>query len=95
VRVACAQCKVIVFLSTCKQVKFVYEAFRKLRPGVPLRALHGRMKQFKRMAVFYEFCEVTSGRRGRDCSSTACPGVCPGARRGAELFSWCWLHAVL
>lgn len=43
------QAKVIVFVSTCKQVRFLYEAFRKLRPGVPLRALHGRMNQYKRM----------------------------------------------
>ncbi|GAX85700.1 hypothetical protein CEUSTIGMA_g13114.t1 [Chlamydomonas eustigma] len=50
--------KTIVFLSTCKQVRFVHEAFRRLRPGVPLRALHGGMKQFKRMGVFYEFCEA-------------------------------------
>ena len=50
--------KIIVFLSTCKQVKFMYEAFKKLRPGTPLRSLHGKMKQFKRMAVFYDFCEV-------------------------------------
>ncbi|KAL0034107.1 hypothetical protein WJX79_009163 [Trebouxia sp. C0005] len=53
--------KVIVFLSTCKQVKFMYEAFKKLRPGVPLRSLHGKMKQFKRMAVFYDFCEAKTG----------------------------------
>lgn len=52
--------KVIIFLSTCKQVKFMYEAFKKLRPGVPLRSLHGKMKQFKRMAVFYDFCEASS-----------------------------------
>ena len=52
------EAKVVVFLSTCKQVKFVYEAFRKLRPGVPLRCLHGKMKQMKRMAVFYDFCQV-------------------------------------
>ena len=45
----CLQAKVIVFVSTCKQVRFLYEAFRKLRPGVPLRALHGRMNQYKRM----------------------------------------------
>ena len=51
--------KVIIFLSTCKQVKFMYEAFKKLRPGVPLRSLHGKMKQFKRMAVFYDFCQVS------------------------------------
>lgn len=39
------------------QVKFVYEAFRKLRPGVPLAMLHGKMKQSKRMGVFYSFNE--------------------------------------
>ncbi|GIL77456.1 hypothetical protein Vretifemale_6898 [Volvox reticuliferus] len=50
--------KTIVFLSTCKQVRFVFEAFRKLRPGVPLRCLHGGMKQPKRMGVFYEFCNA-------------------------------------
>ena len=53
-----AQAKVLVFFSTCKQVKFAFEAFRRLRPGVPLRALHGKMKQLKRMAVFYEFSEA-------------------------------------
>jgi hypothetical protein len=43
------QAKTIVFVSTCKQVRFLFEALRKLRPGVPLRALHGKMNQFKRM----------------------------------------------
>jgi len=50
--------KTICFLSTCKQVKFVFEVFKRLRPGVPLRMLHGKMKQTRRMAVFYEFCEA-------------------------------------
>ena len=45
-------------MSTCKQVKYVFEAFRRLRPGVPLRCLHGGMKQLKRMAAFYDFCQV-------------------------------------
>ena len=53
-----SQAKVLVFLSTCKQVKFVFEAFRRLRPGAPLRCIHGKMKQMKRMAAFYEFSEV-------------------------------------
>ncbi|KAG2440238.1 hypothetical protein HXX76_004350 [Chlamydomonas incerta] len=48
--------KTIIFLSTCKQVRFVFEAFRKLRPGVPLRCLHGGLKQARRTSVFYEFC---------------------------------------
>jgi len=49
---------VLVFLSTCKQVKYVYEMLRRLRPGVPLRCIHGKLKQMKRMAVFQDFCEV-------------------------------------
>ncbi|GFH25696.1 RNA helicase [Haematococcus lacustris] len=44
--------KTIVFFSTCKQ------AFKKLRPGVPLRALHGGMKQMKRMVVYADFCQA-------------------------------------
>ncbi len=54
----CAQAKVVVFLSTCKQVKFTYEALRRLRPGAPLRCLHGGMKQLKRMAAFYDFSKA-------------------------------------
>jgi ATP-dependent RNA helicase DDX10/DBP4 len=53
--------RTIVFLSTCKQVRFVHEAFRRLRPGVPLRALHGRMSQHKRLAVFQDFCGAKAG----------------------------------
>ena len=49
-------CKIIVFMSSCKQVKFVYEAFRRLRPGVPLMALYGRQKQVKRVAIYDDFC---------------------------------------
>ena len=61
------QAKVIVFMSTCNQVRYAHEALRRLRPGVPLRALHGKMKQMKRLAAFYDFCEVRcccSGCRG-------------------------------
>ena len=49
-------CKVIVFISSCKQVKFIYEAFRRLRPGVPLMTLYGRQKQLKRVAIYNDFC---------------------------------------
>ena len=48
--------KIIVFMSSCKQVKFVYESFRRLRPGVPLLALYGRQKHLKRMAIYEDFC---------------------------------------
>ncbi|XP_065183518.1 probable ATP-dependent RNA helicase DDX10 isoform X1 [Sycon ciliatum] len=47
--------KAIVFLSCCKQVKFAYECFRKLRPAVPLLALHGRLKQIRRSAIYNDF----------------------------------------
>ncbi len=50
------QAKTIVFVSTCKQVKFLFEALRKLRPGVPLRALHGKMNQYKRMGGEQRVC---------------------------------------
>lgn len=49
--------KGLVFLSSCKQVRFVFEAFCKLQPGVPLLCLHGKQKQVKRMSIFYEFCQ--------------------------------------
>jgi ATP-dependent RNA helicase DDX10/DBP4 len=49
--------KVLIFQATCKQVRFTYEMFRKLRPGTPLMHMHGNMNQQKRMAIYYEFCE--------------------------------------
>lgn len=63
------QSKMIVFLSTCKQVKFVYEAFKKLRPGIPLKCLHGNMKQNTRMAVYLDFCDTTSVLFSTDVAS--------------------------
>ncbi|KAJ4971445.1 hypothetical protein NE237_004544 [Protea cynaroides] len=52
--------KILVFLSSCKEVKFVFEAFKKLRPGIPLKCLHGRMKQERRMGIYSQFCETRS-----------------------------------
>lgn len=37
--------KILIFFSTCKQVRFAFEAFKKLRMGIPLLELHGRQKQ--------------------------------------------------
>lgn len=48
--------KSIVFLSSCKQVKYMCEIFSKLRPGVSLLALYGTLHQDKRMAIYDEFC---------------------------------------
>ncbi|CAN8301874.1 unnamed protein product [Cochlearia groenlandica] len=52
--------RILVFLSTKKQVKFVHEAFNKLRPGIPLKSLHGKMSQEKRMGVYSQFVERQS-----------------------------------
>ena len=49
--------KVIVFLSSCRQVIFVHEALRRLRPGVPLLAMHGKAGQKRRMLTYYKFVE--------------------------------------
>lgn len=48
-------CKTLVFLSSCKQVRFVYEAFRHLRPGISLLHLHGKQKQSKRLEIYSKF----------------------------------------
>ncbi|PLW12299.1 hypothetical protein PCANC_16883 [Puccinia coronata f. sp. avenae] len=47
--------KMIVFLSSCKQVRFVHEIFRHLRPGIPLLHLHGKQKQTKRLEIYERF----------------------------------------
>lgn len=47
--------KIIVFLSSGKQVRFVYESFRHLQPGIPLLHLHGRQKQVARLEITNRF----------------------------------------
>lgn len=47
--------KMLVFLSSGKQVRFVYEAFRHLQPGIPLLHLHGRQKQTARHDITQRF----------------------------------------
>ena len=47
--------KIIVFLSSGKQVRFVYESFRHLQPGIPLMHLHGRQKQAARLDITSKF----------------------------------------
>ncbi|CDJ37811.1 DEAD/DEAH box helicase, putative [Eimeria tenella] len=57
-----AQCKkkIIVFVSSCKQAKFIHDAFKQLKPGLSLLYLHGRQKQQKRLDVFHDFVSRTS-----------------------------------
>lgn len=47
--------KILVFLSSGKQVRFVYESFRRMQPGIPLLHLHGRQKQTARLDITNKF----------------------------------------
>ncbi|KAK2588480.1 hypothetical protein KPH14_004463 [Odynerus spinipes] len=49
--------KIIVFFSSCKQVKYMYEAFCRLRPGISLLALYGTLHQLRRMDIYETFCK--------------------------------------
>ncbi|KAI3640984.1 hypothetical protein MIR68_001862 [Amoeboaphelidium protococcarum] len=51
------QSKVIVFMSSCKQVRFVYEVLCKMQPGIVLMSLHGKQKQLKRNTIYETFCK--------------------------------------
>ena len=47
--------KILVFFSTAKQVRYTYESFRHLQPGIPLLHLHGRQKQSARLDITRRF----------------------------------------
>lgn len=47
--------KILVFLSSGKQVRFVYEGLRHLQPGISLLHLHGRQKQGARLDITKKF----------------------------------------
>ncbi|CDW57247.1 ATP dependent RNA helicase DDX10 [Trichuris trichiura] len=47
--------KILIFLNSCRQVRFVYNAFCKLQPGLSLLSLYGTMPLKKRVAVFEDF----------------------------------------
>lgn len=52
--------KILVFLSSGKQVRFVYEGFRHMQPGIPLLHLHGRQKQTTRLEITRRFSTATN-----------------------------------
>lgn len=49
------QSKMIVFMSCCNQVRFVFETFCKMHPGVPLLQLQGKQKQTARLTMYQKF----------------------------------------
>ncbi|KAF7196695.1 ATP-dependent RNA helicase DBP4 [Pseudocercospora fuligena] len=50
--------KIVVFFSTTKQVRFVYESFRHMQPGIPLLQLFGRKKQTTRLETTEKFSKA-------------------------------------
>lgn len=76
--------KMIVFLSSCKQVRFVYETFRHMRPGMPLLHLHGKQKQTKRLEIYERFSS----------SPEACLFATDIAARGLDFPSIDWVVQV-
>ncbi|WVW80961.1 ATP-dependent RNA helicase DBP4 [Kwoniella bestiolae CBS 10118] len=47
--------KGIVFVTSGKQVRFIFETFRRLHPGLPLMHLHGKQKQATRLSIFQKY----------------------------------------
>lgn len=39
------------------KVKYMYEAFCRLRPGISLLALYGTLHQLRRMSIYETFCK--------------------------------------
>ncbi|KAI4235255.1 MAG: hypothetical protein LQ349_003293 [Xanthoria aureola] len=52
--------KILVFLSSGKQVRYVYESFRHMQPGIPLLHLHGRQKQTARLDITARFSATSN-----------------------------------
>ncbi|XP_012714505.1 probable ATP-dependent RNA helicase DDX10 [Fundulus heteroclitus] len=52
--------KIIVFFACCKEVQYLFRAFCRLRPGIPILALHGKQQQMKRVEVYNSFVKKQS-----------------------------------
>jgi ATP-dependent RNA helicase DDX10/DBP4 len=76
--------KILVFLSSGKQVRFVYEAFRHLQPGIPLLHVHGRQKQTARLDITTKF----------SASKSACLFATDVAARGLDFPAVDWVVQV-
>ncbi|XP_070688956.1 probable ATP-dependent RNA helicase DDX10 [Pempheris klunzingeri] len=47
--------KIIVFFASCKEVQYLFRVLCRLRPGMPVLALHGKQQQMKRVEVYNDF----------------------------------------
>ncbi|KAF2661377.1 DEAD-domain-containing protein [Lophiostoma macrostomum CBS 122681] len=52
--------KILCFFSSAKLVRFVYESFRHMQPGIPLLHIHGRQKQGARLDTTAKFSAAKS-----------------------------------
>lgn len=52
--------KTLVFFACCKEVQYLFRAFCRLRPGLPVLALHGKQPQMKRVEVYDDFLRKSS-----------------------------------
>ena len=48
-------------MASCSQVRFVWELFRQLRPGLSVLAIHGKLSQQKRLQVYDKFTNLPNG----------------------------------
>ena len=49
--------KTIIFLSSCSQVRHVWSIFCTMQPGIPLMALHGKLKQETRTRLYFDYLQ--------------------------------------
>lgn len=50
--------KTIAFMATCSQVRHAWDLFCRLRPGLSVLAIHGKLSQAKRMQVYDKFANT-------------------------------------
>lgn len=72
--------KTIIFFSSCAQVRQVHAIFCALQPGIPIMALHGKIKQHKRTKIYFDFCD--RGNKGTRKTNNM-----TSTHRGAALFA--------
>jgi ATP-dependent RNA helicase DDX10/DBP4 len=51
------KCKLIIFLASCSQVRYVWELFCALQPGIPIMALHGKLVQERRTKIYFDYLQ--------------------------------------
>jgi ATP-dependent RNA helicase DDX10/DBP4 len=73
--------KIIVFLSTCSQVRFVSECFSSMQPGIKLMCLHSKIKQERRTLIYMDFAR----------SKAACMFATDIAARGLDFPNIDWV----